>query len=399
MPEPSAPPPPAPLPPAPVVTLSSSNSADIHITETTVTETFPILPYVFFDGNSSVIPARYIRRGRDSAATFREGTLPNNAIDIYHNILDLTGKRLSENPSITVTLIGATDNKDTESANTELARMRALAVKNYLVSAWDIDSSRINITAQRLPDNPTNPSYAEGDEENRRVEIASSDENLFKPIVHEKFSEYSMTPPTMNFNLGASSQAGVTSWTLVAQRQGETFAQFGADSAPPKDYAWTLTDKVARAVGDSDHIACLLTVRDINGKEATSESDVPVFKQKNNVEVGRLSLIVFDFDKADISVENRAMMEKFVATAVTPSSTISIIGSTDRLGEADHNQELSDARAQSVKKILLTVKPDANIIECKGIGESKILYNNALPEGRFYCRTVAINVLTPVDAH
>ncbi|HZV11660.1 MAG TPA: OmpA family protein, partial [Candidatus Kapabacteria bacterium] len=281
--------------------------------------------------------------------------------------------------------------------NTALAEARAESVKNYLVREWGIDSSRIHIMTRMLPDNPTNPDYPEGDEENRRVEITSDDENLFRPIVHANFSEYSMTPPTMTFNLGANAQAGVASWSLVAKRGGETFATFGDTGAPPKQYSWTLNDNVARAVHDSDHITCALTIRDTKGRETTSSNDVPVFKQKSNIEVGRLSLIVFDFDKADISPTNRELMEKFVAVAVHPNSTVSIIGSTDRLGEAAHNQELSDARAQNVKKLLLGIKPDANIIECKGIGQSKLLYDNSLSEGRYYCRTVAINVRTPVD--
>ncbi|HET7153404.1 MAG TPA: OmpA family protein, partial [Candidatus Kapabacteria bacterium] len=295
------------------------------------------------------------------------------------------------------TLTGTTDNKDAEQGNTALAKTRAQNVKDYLVNEWGIDPSRITVHTRMLPDNPTNPDYPEGDEENRRVEITSDDESLFRPIVHANFAEYSMTPPTMTFGLGANAQACLASWSLVAKRGDATFATFGDTGAPPKQYSWTLTDNVARTVHDSDHITCALTIHDAKGRATTSSSDVPVFKKKSNIEVGRLSLIVFDFDKADISETNRELMQKFVAVAVHPNSTVSIIGSTDRLGEAAHNQELSDARAQNVKKLLLGIKPDANIIECKGIGQSKLLYDNSLSEGRYYCRTVAIDVRTPID--
>ncbi len=400
MPEPGSPPPPAapvavtPLPPAPNVSLSVSNAADIHIVATTVTETFPILPYIFFDENSSQIPPRYIRRGGDSIATFHEENLPDNAPDIYHSILDVTGKRMKDDPGTTVIITGTTDGKETEDTTDALAR--ADAVKRYLVSAWGIDGSRIRTQARGLPANPTDEKYPEGDAENRRVEITSLGDNIFSPIVHANFTEYSMTPPLMVFNLGALSQAGAASWSLEAHRNSTPIAAFGGMGAPPKDYTWKLPDSVARILSDTDHISCALTVRDVNGLETTSQRDVPVYKQKNNVEVGRLSLIVFDFDKSDISPENHQMMSTFVAAAVRPASTVAIIGTTDRLGEAEHNQELSESRAQSVKRLLLASKPQANVIECKGIGESQLKYDNALPEGRYYCRTVAITVQTPV---
>jgi len=57
-----------------------------------------------------------------------------------------------------------------------------------------------------------------------------------------------------------------------------------------------------------------------------------------------------------------------------------------------HNQELSFKRAESAKNAI-------NHPNCKsfGFGESKSLYDNNLPEGRFYCRTVEINVETAIE--
>ncbi|MEI6089253.1 MAG: hypothetical protein WCR42_02265 [bacterium] len=33
----------------------------------------------------------------------------------------------------------------------------------------------------------------------------------------------------------------------------------------------------------------------------------------------------------------------------------------------------------------------------QGVGEDTLLYNNDVPEGRFYCRTVQIVVKTPIE--
>jgi outer membrane protein OmpA-like peptidoglycan-associated protein len=61
------------------------------------------------------------------------------------------------------------------------------------------------------------------------------------------------------------------------------------------------------------------------------------------------------------------------------------------MGDEDINKVISERRAKSVANRLRL--RDAII---KGVGEENLLYNNRLPEGRFYCRTVQITVETPV---
>jgi outer membrane protein OmpA-like peptidoglycan-associated protein len=74
------------------------------------------------------------------------------------------------------------------------------------------------------------------------------------------------------------------------------------------------------------------------------------------------------------------------------------VGSTDNLGELSHNQELSTQRAENVRDLILADKPDSKITSTKGIGPSNLLYDNHLPEGRYYCRTVRVEVATPLES-
>jgi outer membrane protein OmpA-like peptidoglycan-associated protein len=62
------------------------------------------------------------------------------------------------------------------------------------------------------------------------------------------------------------------------------------------------------------------------------------------------------------------------------------------MGEEDLNLKLSDKRAKSVLK-RLEISENINY---EGKGESELLYDNSLPEGRFYCRTVTIDIETPI---
>jgi outer membrane protein OmpA-like peptidoglycan-associated protein len=85
-----------------------------------------------------------------------------------------------------------------------------------------------------------------------------------------------------------------------------------------------------------------------------------------------------------------------IASAVRDGSTATVVGSTDRLGEQAHNQELSTKRARSVDALARAIAPSLKVTEVKGIGASNLPYDNSLPEGRFYCRTVSLTITTPL---
>jgi outer membrane protein OmpA-like peptidoglycan-associated protein len=227
------------------------------------------------------------------------------------------------------------------------------------------------------------------------VEVLSEDDEIFRPVVHEKLSEYAISPPEMELLLGAEADAAIASWSMTVRHGDVPVAEFGAPGAPPATLRWQLDDLLAARVRAQDSLNAELTVTDARGLSASSSLSIPVTKKQNSFEVGRLSLIVFDFDRSDILPHNRRMISRFVAEAIKSSSSVIITGSTDRLGEADHNLELSAARADNVKDILLSRNPSYRHLESRGIGEAPEMYDNDLPEGRFYCRTVAVEVKTP----
>ncbi len=390
------PPPPPPAPEPPVARIGTTMDAEIDITETFVTETFPLLPYVFFAQNSARLPDKYRTMTARNTAAFTESGLPRKTMAIYYHLLDIVGRRLRLHPDIRITLLGSTDDKDAERGNTALARSRAETVKEYFTGVWGIASDRIAVSTQKLPQMPSSLVYAEGDEENRRVEIISDSDEIFRPVLHENLSEYDISPPVMELALGADASTSVAQWSMTVRHGDETVASFGAAGAPPTTLRWQLDDLLAARVRGEDVLTATLTVTDARGLRDASSIEIPVHKKQNSYEVGRLSLIVFDFDRSDILPHNRRMIRRFVAEAIKPTSSVEITGSTDRLGEAEHNQELSAARADNVKAILLEENPVYRHLSARGIGEAPELYDNDLPEGRFYCRTVAVEVKTPI---
>ncbi len=394
------PPPPEPQPPRGVI--ASAGAGKIEIVETVVTETFPILPYIFFDSASAEIAPRYRRIGETETVGFVETALPHRSLAAYYEMLNIVGSRLARTPAMKITLNGTTDGREqgTLPGARELARGRAEAVKNYLVNTWKVDPARIAITTSALPSFPSSMEYAEGAEENRRVEILAADGEVLRPIIFERFNEHAIEPKQIPLSMSASSESGIASWQLNIAAAGESVWRQGGNGEPPPNIAWQLDADAAAALakrlsGDGV-VRCELRVTDNNGKTSTSYFDQPARKMLNPFEVSRLSLIVFDFDKSAINQQNQQMISSFVSKSMQPTSTAAIVGSTDRLGELEHNKELSISRAEAVRDLVVKEQPKANITSVEGVGPSRLLYDNATPEGRYYCRTVQVEVKTPI---
>ena len=110
----------------------------------------PLLNYVFFDENSSVIPSRYKTLNRRTITDFEVDSLyRESTLDIYYNILNIIAKRMTEDENGSITLTGCNANIQDEKGNLALSLKRAEAVKKYLVDVWGINSNRINIEKRK----------------------------------------------------------------------------------------------------------------------------------------------------------------------------------------------------------------------------------------------------------
>jgi outer membrane protein OmpA-like peptidoglycan-associated protein len=415
----------------------------LRVIETTVTETFPILPYIFFDSASDALPTRLLKLNADEARHFDEANLPHRSLESYYSILNIVGSRLRADPKATLTINGTTDgrevseqraagseqrsansdqraagseqrsaNSDQRAAGRELARARASRVRDYLAGVWHIAPQRLHVTTTDLPINPSSTEYAEGFAENRRVELSSDNDELLKPIVHERFREETAQPKviplTFSLSAGIAAPAGMAAsdesahWQLTVTSHGRSIITREGSGAPPAQFAWRPEDGdmegLARGMMEHDSLDVAIDVTSTTGEHSVARVPLAAGRTVNPYELSRLSLIVFDFDQATPSDQNARMVSRFVERSIYPASTSTIVGSTDNLGELDHNEKLSQARAMNVADLVLHQKPDAKISRIEGIGPSNPLYDNALPEGRYYCRTVKMEVETPLEA-
>lgn len=110
--------------------------------------------------------------------------------------------------------------------------------------------------------------------------------------------------------------------------------------------------------------------------------------------------IYFAFNKADILPESYDAIDNQIVAMMNKYSTmvIEIGGHTDSQGKDDYNLKLSKARAESVKKYLVSKGIAADRIETQGYGETKPIAPNTIngkdnPEGRKKNRRTEFKVL------
>ncbi len=369
---------------------------NLKITQTVVTQTYPILPYIFFDSTSSKLSNKYYYKG--DTKNFSEQQLEKNSLRIYERLLDILGHRLKESDG-GMTIKGYTDGREKSTLNERktLAYNRANTVKEYLTSKWDLNSQKLMIEIEDTPSQPTSSSYLEGLAENRRVELLPDDNSLLKPIVHSQFMEYATNKNKLNIELDTKADA-IKDYTIILKDNNNQLYTESKQSVIPNDYTINLNNSLISKIAESeiDKLELELLITKNDGRIESKKVPFNVEKENNDFELGRLNLIVFDFDKSIISEANTNMIDKFIINNISTESQIDIIGSTDFLGERFYNKELSQKRADNVAEYINTLLPDIKFNKVMGIGSENPKFDNSTPEGRFYCRTVLIEVKTPI---
>ncbi len=368
---------------------------DSLILEETVSNRLtPLLNYVFFDQNSRILPARYKRLTEEELHKFSvDGLHAIGTLDRYYHLLNIIGKRLTEKQQAKLVITGCISGEPAEKDNPTLSRMRADEVEKYFLDTWHIDRKRITVTSRKLPARPSNEQLPDGSEENRRVEITSNDRDILAPVftsdtaLTSRYTSIILRPKIEDRNL-------VKEYSTLISQNGNTIAEETTTSKLPKSIEISVEEnKINRK--DPAPMAVELHIENTNGETADAEQNVPIkvvsIAKSNSERLGtkiidRYSLILFEFDNADIHAENQKIIN-FIKARLSGEAKVSITGTTDRMGEESHNQQLSSRRATSAAQALKIQKADV-----KGAGEDTSTYSNDLPEGRFYSRTVNIVV-------
>lgn len=117
---------------------------------------------------------------------------------------------------------------------------------------------------------------------------------------------------------------------------------------------------------------------------------VPIEKGKTV----RMNNIFFEFDKAALTSESTAELDRLVSFLQSRSDIrIEISGHTDNVGADEYNLRLSELRAQSVVDYLISKAVASGRLVAKGYGKTKPVESNATEEGRQKNRRVEFTIL------
>jgi outer membrane protein OmpA-like peptidoglycan-associated protein len=373
---------------------------ELVIEEYIRTQNRPLLNFIFFDSGSSMLALRYHQLTEDEAKAFSIKSLYTyETLPLYYEMLNIIGKRMKENPKGRLTIVGCNDNTGIEKDNKQLSRARAEVIYEYLADVWQIPASRMKIEARNLPEKPSTVNDVDGAQENRRVEIYSNMWEIVEPV-YTIDTVHIPKPPVVRFLPDGESVAGIYKWQVVATESVKKLKDFSGKDSLPKILDWELEKESIKVLAALDTVGAVLSLNDRTGQFAESRPLIlPVRHytledkhREGSVDtiISRYSLILFDFDRAELSDANRRIAD-FVKSRIAEDSRIKIFGYTDRIGTDEYNTQLSDLRARTTQRYI-----GLDRAEVKGLGRRVLLYDNALPEGRFYSRTVTIVVSTPM---
>ena len=293
------------------------------------------------------------------------------------------------------TLVGCAAGGGSELGDTALARRRAMEVEGYLRDVWGIEPERMRIVARDLPAKPSDAGDRDGLAENRRVEIEADDPAILAPVVTDDTLRLA-DPPLIRF-APVTRGAGLAWWRLTVAEPGRVLEESGGEGSAPGRIEWRPSDDDGNMPGASGLITYVLDVRDSAGRSSIVSGIIPVelvsigrkrSEGRADREIDRYGMILFDFDRSDLSDANRAIAAG-IRARIAPGSRVTIEGSTDRTGDEAHNRRLSASRASAVARAL-----GLDRVVTRGLGESSA-HDNDLPEGRFYCRTVTVVAESP----
>lgn len=344
----------------------------------------PVLPYIFFDKASSIIPARYKRSSSVNSSV--------NSLESYYTILSVVAQRLRSNQNAQLTVTGYVSQENPEEQSPTLSLARAESIKSALVQLG-VTASQIEVKNGLLPPKYSRNDGEFGNAENRRVELSSNDNSVLSPIVIETELDNTtetplyLLPNTKNaliesqyFEItyeGSTKKYPLESLENINNRKVQSVLKFPFNLISPSNF------KTNNIIQKNLDVTLVSLYKDSIQK--TTKSITVMIKDTSLVENEELSVLLFDYDSAEITEQMRQQLQSYTSRD-NSNKTLKFIGTTDVIGSPQYNKELSLKRANSISSLFSGKK------EIIGFGPDNTTFNNNLPEGRFYSRTVKIEI-------
>jgi outer membrane protein OmpA-like peptidoglycan-associated protein/Mg-chelatase subunit ChlD len=378
--------------------------ASLKIEELKTIDVSPMLAHIYFAKGSGEILPQYVRfTAAAETAGFDEQKF-TGSLEKYYQDLNIIGKRLTVRSDANITLIGCNDNSGPEKGNKKLSTLRAEAVRDYLKSIWNIAADRMTIEERNLPEKPSSIRLKDGQAENRRVEIVSTDTTILAPI-RSTYLTTRIDASTLTLRSDIVAPHGIATWKITATNTTGTIANFSGKGVLAQETRIPLPSKDLKVLASGGDIAVKMELQDRMGQRMLlAPTPVTVnfiqtsqqLAQKQNLKIQeKYALVLFDFDKETIDTRNQEIITTIVARIqALPLATVDIVGHTDNIGTEEYNLKLSERRALAVYKLLSASFGElpGDRIRHTGAGQNSPLFDNVSPEARTFNRTVTITL-------
>ncbi len=378
-------------------------------------ELYPLRNYIFFDEGSAAIPDRYTLLSQAEARRFSEDGLKNlssisinnhrrNQMVIYYNILNVLGDRMRTHSNTTITLNGSSAGQ-----GQSVGKQQAEAVKNYLVSVFNIESNRITTNGSDWPQTRSFRHDQQSDanlrlDSDRRVEILSANTELlmagesgmsgiFEPVIFS-WDDTDYTKDHIVFSL-TGAERYMDEWYVTLTGPAGDQLEFG----PYKSARELVPGADVIEKAGAGRYAVQMRGVSKEGLELTRESSITIrpelLLERNILHFS----ILFDINMFDIPIVYERYLQDHIAPFIPENANVIVHGHTDIIGNPAHNHALSLQRANKAKEVIESALNSLGItgtsFEVYGFREliEETPYPNRFPEQRFYNRTVIIDIV------
>ncbi|MBU3699139.1 MAG: hypothetical protein FGM33_03890 [Candidatus Kapabacteria bacterium] len=404
---------------------SLRDTAVIEITNALGTRVYSLLPFVFFSQGSSELDSRYSQLTSTQANTYRPTTMVALAdtssegdtratLELYYNLLNIVGQRMRvEYPDAVLTIAGYGNNQGEERNSTQLSQRRAMAVREYLHTIWQIDSARLVVTAGLL--SPTAASTtmsdaqdrADGHQENRRVELESTVAEVLDPVVITDTLQTVLRPSLIALPT-VTSDSSDFSWRLLTQCAGESHVEGLAGTGSPLP-RYILDSAVCSLTGISSksEITAVLSAISDDGRYTADTARLPIKTEYRSTILRRTDddtaryryrLTQFQYNDQKLLSAQSSIIQRYITPMLPDNATVQIFGYTDRKGPSELNQKLAADRVRESRQSFVGIRNLTTLAVGEGDSVTRPPFDNTLPEGRLYNRTVEIKVLIPTPS-
>jgi hypothetical protein len=385
---------------------------EVLIEEHVVSEIYPLLPFLFFDSASAGITDRYIRfAAPEQTAGFADSTIPGGTFEKYYHLLNIVGYRLRRHPDATIVITDPRSPQENSGEPPQLAVRREQAVRDYLVNIWNIDSARIRLARPRDM-RTANPGDADSLrlQEHRRIEIASNDWEIMKPVVNVDVRRYPQ-PDSVRFRMKNGMENTRVARRAVEIRRGGNM--WRVIDIPPGDsispgFDWRRGDDPDTLPNDATPFIAQLVVYDVDGIEHRSENlQIPVryvnidtiirYKLIDKI-VKRFWISFFTPGAKKLGPVNERAIRDFICGIIRPGAEIESIGFADVADSAVGAGDIAASRAGTVNDFISGCVAKQWGVAFSGRGAGKYLppYPTDFPEGRCYNRAVVVTMTMPL---